>query len=255
MQAQFNLSTVYYNGEGVPKNLDEAIKWCRKAAEQGHVQAQYNLGRSFYNGQGVRKNFADAAKWYLKAAQQGHAGITVHAMYAYENGEGVPKNLTEAVKWIAKLPTKVLLERRSISRCCIIMVKEFLRILMRLLSGIPKLLSKVMRKHRLTWGCYNGEGVPKEAEAEAAKWTQAAEQGSSDVQSISPCYITKAREFLKDEIEALAWFNLASAAGDQEAVKNREILEKYLGREARLLSQKRSKEILKVIEQRNREKN
>lgn len=38
-QAQFNLGTCYANGYGVPQDISEAVKWWRKAAEQGHPEA------------------------------------------------------------------------------------------------------------------------------------------------------------------------------------------------------------------------
>ena len=53
----------------------------------------------------------------------------------------------------------------------------------------------------------------------------------------------------KDEIEALAWYNIAAAAGGDIDVKERDALELRLGREATLAAQQRSKEILKEIEE------
>ena len=41
--AQNNLGIMYDNGEGVPENDAEAVKWFRKAADQGHAKAQYNI--------------------------------------------------------------------------------------------------------------------------------------------------------------------------------------------------------------------
>jgi len=69
-EAQFNLAVKYATGDGVPKNDAEAVKWYRKAAEQGEVTAQSNLGAMYHNGDGVPKNDAEAAKWYRKAALQ-----------------------------------------------------------------------------------------------------------------------------------------------------------------------------------------
>ena len=43
IKAQYNLALMYYKGEGVPQNYEEAIKWYNKAAEQGNIKAQYNL--------------------------------------------------------------------------------------------------------------------------------------------------------------------------------------------------------------------
>ena len=53
------------------QNDAEAVKWFRKAAEQGHVWAQNNLGLMYQNGQGVTRNLAEARKWYERAAAQG----------------------------------------------------------------------------------------------------------------------------------------------------------------------------------------
>lgn len=57
---------------GVEKDMDEAVKWIRKAAEQGDAQAQYNLGVCYISGDGVVPNKQEAMKWLRKAAKQGH---------------------------------------------------------------------------------------------------------------------------------------------------------------------------------------
>lgn len=50
----------------------EAAKWYRKAAEQGHVDAQFKLGDCYSYGRGVTEDKSEAAKWYRRAAEQGH---------------------------------------------------------------------------------------------------------------------------------------------------------------------------------------
>lgn len=45
--AQYKLGLKYYCGQGVPKNNLEAMKYFKKAAEQGHVDAQYQLGKMY----------------------------------------------------------------------------------------------------------------------------------------------------------------------------------------------------------------
>ena len=50
-----NLGVCYSNGEGVPKNYVEAVKWYRKAAEQNLDAAQYDLGVCYDNGQGLQR--------------------------------------------------------------------------------------------------------------------------------------------------------------------------------------------------------
>ena len=49
----------------------EAVKWFRKAAEQGDAIAQVNLGYAYANGFGVEKDEKEEVKWYRKAAEQG----------------------------------------------------------------------------------------------------------------------------------------------------------------------------------------
>jgi len=68
---QVELGDIYYNGDGVPKDDAEAVRWYRLSAEQGDAGAQYNLGNAYYTGQGVSKNYDEARKWWTKAAEQG----------------------------------------------------------------------------------------------------------------------------------------------------------------------------------------
>ena len=58
-------------GYGVTKDYEEAVKWYRKAAEQGNAIAQYNLGQNYRLGRGVSVDLTQAKYWYEKAAEQG----------------------------------------------------------------------------------------------------------------------------------------------------------------------------------------
>ncbi len=42
--AQFSLVACYVKGQGVPQDYAEAVKWFRKAAEQGDAGSQFGLG-------------------------------------------------------------------------------------------------------------------------------------------------------------------------------------------------------------------
>ena len=44
------IGDMYRFGEGVPVNATEAVKWYRRAAEQGTALAQYNLGLMYQRG-------------------------------------------------------------------------------------------------------------------------------------------------------------------------------------------------------------
>jgi TPR repeat protein len=54
----------------VPKNDEEAFRWCRKAAEQGHAGARFRLAAMYRDGVGVERNPKEAKKWEDKISTQ-----------------------------------------------------------------------------------------------------------------------------------------------------------------------------------------
>ncbi len=78
--AQYDLATMYEKGKGVPKDCAEAMKWYRKAAEQGFPPAQLVLGWMCDQGE----DYTEAEKWYRKAAEHGDstAQYNLGLMYA-----------------------------------------------------------------------------------------------------------------------------------------------------------------------------
>jgi len=52
-------------------NYKIAVKWWRKAAEQGHAEAQFALGVRYALGEDVPKHEQKAYMWYLLAAANG----------------------------------------------------------------------------------------------------------------------------------------------------------------------------------------
>jgi TPR repeat protein len=77
VEAQFELGKMYANGDGVPRNDEEALKWFQLAAAQGHANAQYYLGLMYKDGQGTEKNFVEAYKWLSLSAVRGSPNAEV----------------------------------------------------------------------------------------------------------------------------------------------------------------------------------
>ena len=90
---------MYANGEGVPEDDAEAVRWYRLAADQGHAYAQHNLGWMYDNGEGVVEDDAEAVRWYRLAADQGHADAQHNLGWMYDNGEGVLQDNVTAHMW------------------------------------------------------------------------------------------------------------------------------------------------------------
>jgi tetratricopeptide (TPR) repeat protein len=92
--AQIYLGQMYFDGDGVPQNIEEGARWSAKAAEQGDVELQNNLGQRYLKG----RDFDEAAKWLLKAARQGHA-VAQNSLGACRLAAG---DNVEAVEWFRK---------------------------------------------------------------------------------------------------------------------------------------------------------
>ena len=97
--AQGNLGIMYQNGDGVPKDATQAVKWFRLSPEQGHANAQYNLGTKYDQGNGVFKDYAEAAKWWRLSAEQGHALAQYNLGVMYVNGNGVLQDNITSYMW------------------------------------------------------------------------------------------------------------------------------------------------------------
>ncbi len=100
--AQSFLAGCYHGGIGVEQNYTEAVRWYRKAAEQGDADAQCGLGLCYAVGHGVEQNYTEAVRWYRKAAEQGHALAQRFLGICYDKGHGVERDYTEAAKWLKK---------------------------------------------------------------------------------------------------------------------------------------------------------
>ena len=83
------------------------MKWFRKAAEQNHADAQNWLGVCYNNGQGVAKNMTEAMKWYWKAAVQGNEYAQYNLGVCHSDGETVAKH-RDPVDAIMSLPDPLI---------------------------------------------------------------------------------------------------------------------------------------------------
>jgi TPR repeat protein len=80
------------NGFGMPKDLEQAAAWYRKAADQGNTDAQFNLGAMYEHGIGMPVNYAQAARWYRPAAESGDLDALSNLGVLYETGRGVQQD-------------------------------------------------------------------------------------------------------------------------------------------------------------------
>ena len=100
-------------------NLIKAVKWYRKAAEQGLARAQNNLGVCYGNGQGVSQSYTEAVKWYRKAVAHGHAYAQFKWVVSAHSVQGAAYSEFVAVQCLRRTCHDVLLRFASHSSSCV----------------------------------------------------------------------------------------------------------------------------------------
>ena len=215
ISAQNALGVLYYRGVGVVKDFEQAFTWFRKAAENGDDDAQFNLGRCFAMGQGVAQNYELAVFWYRKAADQRNHRAENSLGICHSRGHGVQQDYARAVAWYRKAAGEGHEEAQT-------------------------RLGEIYAK---------GEGVPQDHSLAVFWYRKAAEKGHAEAQINLGINYENGVGVAKDEIEAYAFLNLAGMT-DEAARKRLSVLEKKISQDARLLGQKRTKELQKEIEAR-----
>lgn len=95
---QRNLGYALARGLGVARDADAAQYWLRKAAGQGDRFASFHLGELF----AARRDVAEAARLYRQAAEQGYAPAQRELGDLYRLGRGVGQDAAQAEAWLRK---------------------------------------------------------------------------------------------------------------------------------------------------------
>lgn len=125
-ESQLKLGLMYRYGDGTSRNVDEAIKWLRKAAEQGNIDAMNQLYRAGLYPNAPDYSFSpagqqilsgtnkdaqnplsvaqtEALSWLKKAADKGDKNSMFFMGAAYRNGHGgVKPDVIQAKLWYEK---------------------------------------------------------------------------------------------------------------------------------------------------------
>jgi TPR repeat protein len=99
-EAQYNLGQLYHTvgiGDGKGPDAVQAAYWYRKAVDQGFPKASANLATLFLQGAGVEKNLDQAFALMRQAAEAGESAAQANLGMLYLNGvEGRPRDLGQA---------------------------------------------------------------------------------------------------------------------------------------------------------------
>jgi TPR repeat protein len=184
-EAQLLLGVFLSSGDVFSFLLDpeEAAEWFRKAAEQGLSGAQLALARQYQNGRGVPRDEREAMRWFSKAAEQGDEDAQLALGMMYYAGDGVDEDQKTAALWIRKAAEKGLAAAQA----------------------------------NLGIMYQNGYGVRTNYRNASVWFRKAAEQGHASSQRELGLYYLHGRGVEQDFPSAAHWLNQGAEQGDADA--------------------------------------
>lgn len=182
-RAQNLLGIQHRDGQGIARDLAEAARWFRLAADQGFPQAQLNLGGCYGTGTGVAQDHAESARWFRRAADQGYARGQVNLAVCYATGNGVEQDRAETAR-LAQLAAG---------------------------QGDPS-------GQKYLGSCYaSGTGLAEDKVEAVRWWRLAAEQGHPGAQFELAVQYCSGEGVAADQDEMMRWLCLAAQQGHAEA--------------------------------------
>ncbi len=226
-EAQVAVGYAYAYGISCKANVDEALRWWKRAYRQGSWAAAFNLGMFFRDA----KQWADALKWFQRALQAGDKDglieiAKIHLRYAGNRDTGL-RYLKLAVAAKEDLTEPARLERERLikeqkalsSGDLLYMEADLLDERGRYAEALPLLLKGAKAGDtscQILLGNYLSDGrkgIPIDRKRGVYWYKQAYEQGSST--GASNLAMTYRKQ--GDLDEAYRWFELAVESGDNEA--------------------------------------
>jgi len=102
LDAKQRIAWMYYKGQGVAKNDQQAFTFVQEPAAQGIAEAQKLLGTLYLNGHGTSADPEKAYFWFKKAADQKDGMAERQVCWMLKKGIGVTANPSEGKKWCAR---------------------------------------------------------------------------------------------------------------------------------------------------------
>jgi hypothetical protein len=105
VEAQVDYATMLYLGQGIERDLTEAISWYRKAANAGNAVAQNRYAKLLAVGEGVELDLQEAAMWRALARRQGFNDPTLDQLLVSIPPDQLATAEERARFWPAAPPT------------------------------------------------------------------------------------------------------------------------------------------------------
>ena len=97
--AVYRLGRMYRDGEGRPRDPLEALNLFKQAAEANYTPAMVAVGLMLEGGTGIEADHLQAVRWYRRAADSGDADGMAALGTMYSTGRGVERDYVTAASW------------------------------------------------------------------------------------------------------------------------------------------------------------
>jgi TPR repeat protein len=184
--AEYCLGHVYFEGEGVPRDYDEALSWYRRAADQGYALAEASLGYMYLQGTGVARDYGEAIRWFTKAADQGNANAEYNLGSIYRSGNGVTQDFEKAVYWYKKAASQ----------------------------------DDANAEYGIGFMLFNGQGIQQDRAQAAHEYRLAANQGLARAEYDLAYMEFYGQGVVTNHVEAYRLFHAAAEQGDERAKRS-----------------------------------
>lgn len=97
--AMTSLGLCYERGLGTHKNIDEALRLYKKAADLGDANAMFRIGHLMLSTPELNGDYSNARIYILRAARKEHLSAMLTMGNFAINGRGMQKNPDDAIRW------------------------------------------------------------------------------------------------------------------------------------------------------------
>lgn len=188
-EAMMALADYYYYGHGMAKDLEMAIYWYEKVAQNDNTTAMYNIGICYMQDSDIR-DYDKSVEWMTNAAEHGHlnAQYTLGRLYLYSDGTIVAMNPNKGIEWLSKAHDNghnkaayeiaIYLDGSGEKESAVEWFKE------------GAMIGNIDAQHALGVYYFNGEGGLKVDHETAASWYQRAANNGHEgaILKLADCY-------------------------------------------------------------------
>jgi len=213
-KAQYNLGLMYANGVGVEQDVERALHWYHKAANQGYSPAQYILAGKYANGQGLNRDLKQALTWYLKASERGNS----RALFKLGQMLSVPQDEL-AQNCYRQAAEKGVVEAQVMVAASVAAATPDAADQGQAFAWYQKAAESGLPSAQYIVGTYfeSGKAGPADLQQAIAWYRKAARQGFAPAQTQLGLMYLRGDGVPKDNKQAFSWIARAAEQGDAEA--------------------------------------